>query len=59
MKKFLTALVTAVILTACFSTTNVKPLAPGAKACSSPADCPSGYVCRFPGVDTRPQCMPY
>lgn len=36
---------------------HIAPLPPGAKACASDWDCPDGMSCRFPGVDTRAQCM--
>jgi len=59
MKKLFTAFVVAITLVGCLSTANIKPLPPGAKACGGPADCPVGYYCGFPGVDTYAQCLPY
>jgi hypothetical protein len=58
MKKLLVTLLTAIALIGCLSTANIKPLPPGAKSCGSNWDCPAGYYCGFPGVDTYAQCLP-
>jgi hypothetical protein len=35
----------------------IQPRPPGSISCRSDDDCPYGYVCSFPHVDTPPTCL--